>query len=137
MAVLRGEASCQGTGRARQRRQREEEEADAVEETVPSSGPHPACPFSAGSFHTSRQICVDSLQNNPNLPQMGPCIKALREFHSGRGCSWVRSQGNPLSLQGGGENWYLRVTTSALISSERHLKAWLCLQFIVALFLAK
>lgn len=91
----------------------------------------------ASSFHTSRQICVDSLQNNPNLPQMGPCSKALREFHSGRGCSCVRPQGYPLSPQGGAEDWHLRVTTSALISSKRHLKAWLCLQFIIALFLAK
>ena len=137
MALLRGAASCQGRERAGQRGQREEEEADAVQETVPSSGPCSACPSSAGSVHTSRQICVGSLQNNPNLPQTGPCSEALREFSSRRGCSRVRPQGNPLSPQGGAEDRHLRVATAALISSERHLQAWLCLQHIVALFLAK
>lgn len=108
-----------------------------MEETIPSSGPRSACPSSAGSVHTSRQICVGSLQNNPNLPQTGPCSEALREFSSGRGCSRVRPQGNPLSPQGGAEDRHLQVATAALISSERHLKAWLSLQRIVALFLAK
>lgn len=108
-----------------------------MEETIPSSSPRSACPSSAGSVHTSRQICVGSLQNNPNLPQTGPCSEALREFSSGRGCSRVRPQGNPLSPQGGAEDRHLQVTTAALISSERHLKAWLSLQRIVALFLAK
>lgn len=108
-----------------------------MQETVPSSGPRSACPSSAGSVHTSRQICVGSLQNNPNLPQTGLCSEVLREFSSGRGCSRVRPQGNPLSPQGDAEDRHLRVATAALISSERHLQAWPCLQCIVALFLAK